>query len=299
MMHERGLDDVVCEALRLDTPAPDLAGWQAMTRRMAAATETVTVGLVGKYVDLPDAYLSVVEALRHGALANDVELDLRWIPSDDVDGLLAASYLEGVHGIVVPGGFGVRGIEGKIQAVRHARENGIPFLGLCLGLQCAVIEFARSRLGLPDANSAEFDPTTANPVIDLMISQQDVEDMGGTMRLGLYPARLVEGSLARSLYGEELIYERHRHRYEVNNRYRKDLETAGLRLSGVSPDDHLVEIIELPEHPYFVASQFHPEFKSRPDRPHPLFAGLIAAATRLARRSRDRAAVEEPVAERR
>jgi CTP synthase len=299
IMHDRGLDDVVCDALRLDTPPPDLAGWEAMTRRMAAATEKVTVGLVGKYVDLPDAYLSVVEALRHGALANDVELDLRWIPSDDVDGLLAASYLEGVHGIVVPGGFGVRGIEGKIQAVRHARENGIPFLGLCLGLQCAVIEFARSRLGLSDANSAEFDPTTANPVIDLMISQQEVEDMGGTMRLGLYPARLAEGSLARSQYGEELVYERHRHRYEVNNRYRKDLEAAGLRLSGVSPDDHLVEIVEIPEHPYFVASQFHPEFKSRPDRPHPLFAGLMAAAARIARRSREESAVEEPVSERR
>ena len=299
MMHARGLDDVVCRTLGLDTPPPDLAGWEAMTRRMAAATEKVTVGLVGKYVDLPDAYLSVVEALRHGALDNDVELDLRWIPSDDVDGLLAASYLEGVHAIVVPGGFGVRGIEGKIQAVRHARENGIPFLGLCLGLQCAVIEFARSRLGLADANSAEFDPTTANPVIDLMISQQEVEEMGGTMRLGLYPARLADGSLARSLYGEELIYERHRHRYEVNNRYRKDLEAAGLRLSGVSPDDHLVEIIELPDHPYFVASQFHPEFKSRPDRPHPLFAGLMAAATRVARRSHAGAAVEEPVPERR
>jgi CTP synthase len=276
------LDDVVCERLELVTPPPDLDRWRKMVEKMDAATDTVTIGLVGKYVDLPDAYLSVVEALNHGALASGVRLDLRWIPSDDVDGLLAPSYLEGVHGIVVPGGFGVRGIEGKIQAVRHARENRIPFLGLCLGLQCAVIEFARSRLGLAEANSAEFDPVTPHPVIDLMGSQQDVEDMGGTMRLGLYPARLAEGSLARSLYREELVYERHRHRHEVNNRYRKDLEAAGLRLSGISPDGQLVEIIELPAHPFFIASQFHPEFKSRPDDAHPLFAGFTAAAARLA-----------------
>jgi len=185
----------------------------------------------------------------------------------------------------VPGGFGVRGIEGKIQAARYARERGMPYLGLCLGLQCAVIEFARSALGLPDANSAEFAPATPHPVIDLMESQQDVEDMGGTMRLGLYAARLAEGSLARRLYGEELIYERHRHRYEVNNRYRADLEAAGLKLSGMSPDGQLVEIVELPDHPFFIASQFHPEFKSRPDAPHPLFAGLVRAAV-ARRRSR-------------
>jgi CTP synthase len=255
-----------------------------MVARLAAATEKVTIGLVGKYVDLPDAYLSVVEALRHGALACDTVLDLRWIPSDEVDGLLAASYLDGVDGIVVPGGFGVRGIEGKIAAVRHARENGIPFLGLCLGLQCAVIEYARHRLGLSDAHSSEFDPTTLHPVIDLLEEQQAVEEMGGTMRLGLYAARLAEGSLARRLYGEELIYERHRHRYEVNNRFRADLEAAGLGLSGISPDGRLVEIIELPGHPYFIASQFHPEFKSRPDAPHPLFAGLVRAAREHRRR---------------
>ena len=249
-----------------------------MVERRAAPKEAVTIGLVGKYVDLPDAYLSVVESLRHGALAANVTLDLRWIPSDEVDGLLSASYLEGLDGIVVPGGFGVRGIEGKIAAVRHARENGIPFLGLCLGLQCAVIEFARHRLGLEDAHSAEFDPTSLHPVIDLMEEQQSVEGMGGTMRLGLYAARLAEGSLAHRLYGEELIYERHRHRYEVNNRFRADLETAGLVMSGISPDGRLVEIIELPGHPYFIASQFHPEFRSRPDAPHPLFAGLLRAA---------------------
>jgi len=278
VLHDGGLDDVVCGRFRLETGPPDLDAWRAMVERLEQASERVTVGVVGKYVDLPDAYLSVVEALGHGALAHGVELDVRWIPSDDLDGLLAESYLEGVDGIVVPGGFGVRGIEGKIQAVRHARERRLPFLGLCLGLQCAVIEFARSRLGLVEADSAEFDPTSPHPVIDLMESQQEVEDKGGTMRLGLYAAKLSEGTLARRLYGEELVYERHRHRYEVNNRYRRDLQDAGLRLSGLSPDGLLVEIIELPEHPFFIASQFHPEFKSRPDRPHPLFAGLVAAA---------------------
>jgi CTP synthase len=297
-LHEAGLDQVICRSLDLHPGPADLAVWRAMVSRLAAATEKVTIGLVGKYIDLPDAYLSVVESLRHGALACDVMLDLRWIPSDEVDGLLAPSYLEGVDGIVVPGGFGVRGIEGKIAAVRHARENRIPFLGLCLGLQCAVIEFARSRLGLSDAHSSEFDPTTPHPVIDLMEEQEAVEEKGGTMRLGLYAARLAEGSLARRLYGEELIYERHRHRYEVNNRYRADLEAAGLSLSGLSPDGRLVEIIELPGHPYFIGSQFHPEFRSRPDAPHPLFAGLMRAA-REHRRQRPAASVDRSaVAER-
>jgi CTP synthase len=215
-----------------------------------------------------------------------------------MEGMLASTHLEGVDGIVVPGGFGVRGIEGKIEAVRFARENQIPFLGLCLGLQCAVIEFSRNRLGLIDANSSEFDPLTPHPVIDLMESQHAVEELGGTMRLGLYAARLAEGSTARRVYGNELIYERHRHRYEVNNRYRPDLEGAGMLLSGISPDDQLVEIIELPEHPYFVASQFHPEFKSRPDDPHPLFAGFMeAAAARHRGESTPAAALEESVAE--
>jgi CTP synthase len=275
---EGGLDEVICERLRLEAPPPDLDSWRAMVTRMAEITDPVSIGLVGKYVDLPDAYLSVVEALRHGALQNGVSLDLRWVPADDVDGLLADSYLDGVDGIVVPGGFGVRGIEGKIQAARYARENGVPYLGLCLGLQCAVIEFARSQLGLTQANSAEFDPVTPHPVIDLMETQQEVAEKGGTMRLGLYAARLAEGSLSRRLYGEELIYERHRHRYEVNNRYRDDLAAAGMLIAGTSPDQRLVEVIELLDHPYFVASQFHPEFKSRPDAPHPLFAGLLAAA---------------------
>jgi CTP synthase len=299
VLHEGGLDSVICRRLDLHTPLPDLAEWRAMVERRAALEDPVTIGLVGKYVDLPDAYLSVVESLRHGALAADAALDLRWIPSDELDGLLSASYLEGLDGIVVPGGFGVRGIEGKIAAVRHARENRIPFLGLCLGLQCAVIEFARHRLGLEDAHSAEFDPTSMHPVIDLMEEQQAVEGMGGTMRLGLYAARLMEGSLARRLYAEELIYERHRHRYEVNNRFRADLEGAGMVMSGISPDGRLVEIIELPDHPYFIASQFHPEFRSRPDAPHPLFAGLMQAAAEHRRRSPSAGRAGAPAAVRR
>ena len=277
-LHEHKLDDVVCRVLGLDTPEPDMSEWEAMVRRMDDAAESVTIGIVGKYVDLPDAYMSVVEALRHGALANDVKLDLRWVPSDEVDGMLASSYLEGMHGIVVPGGFGIRGIEGKIQAIRYAREEEVPFLGLCLGLQCAVIEYARSELGHADAHSGEFDSTSEHRVIDLMADQMDIEDKGGTMRLGVYPAKLVAGSLAHRLYDTEVIYERHRHRYEVNNRFRSDLEAAGLQPSAVSPDDRLVEMVEIPGHPYFIASQFHPELKSRPDDPHPLFTGLLRAA---------------------
>jgi CTP synthase len=279
-LHEAGLDAVVCRELGLETPEPELENWADMVTTMAHPQTSVTIGIVGKYVDLPDAYLSVVEALCHGALASGSAVDVRWIPADDVEGMLAASYLEGVDGILVPGGFGIRGIEGKIQTIRYAREEGIPFLGLCLGLQCAVIEFARNVLGLADANSSEFDPTTPNPVIDLLLDQVDVEDKGGTMRLGIYPAKLTEGSLARRLYNEPLIYERHRHRWEVNNRYRKALEEAGLGLSGLSPDDRLVEVVEVPSHPFFIASQFHPEFKSRPDDPHPLFRGFVAAAVR-------------------
>jgi CTP synthase len=298
VLHDGGLDEVVCKKLAVDAPAPDLTEWRDIVDRMNRPAEPVRVALVGKYVDLPDAYLSVVEALRHGALAAGVALDLRWIASDDMEGLLAETHLQGVDAIVVPGGFGVRGIEGKIEAVRYARENRVPFLGLCLGLQCAVIEFSRNRLGLTGANSTEFDPLTPHPVIALLESQAEVEEFGGTMRLGLYAARLAEGSTARRVYGEELIYERHRHRYEVNNRYRQDLEDAGLALSGVSPDDQLVEIIELPDHPYFIASQFHPEFKSRPDDPHPLFAGLMeAAAARHRELSAAAAARKESVAE--
>ena len=299
-LHEGGLDDVVCRTLHLDTSEPDLAGWAAMVERMDKATTPVKVGIVGKYVDLPDAYLSVVEALRHGAMANDAKVEISWIPAEEVDGLLAESYLDGLDAILVPGGFGIRGVEGKVRSIRYARDNGLPFLGLCLGLQCAVIEYARAELNLGNAHSSEFDPTTDNAVIDLMADQRDVEDKGGTMRLGVYPAKLREGSLARKLYGEALIYERHRHRFEVANRFRKDLEAAGLVASGVSPDDRLVEIVEMPDHPFFIASQFHPELKSRPDDPHPLFVGFIAAALQrkqsggVAADVEDRAVVEPP-----
>jgi len=277
-MQDAGLDEVVCRELGLETPPPDMDEWRAMVERLMSASEPVTIGLVGKYVELPDAYLSVVESLRHSGAALGADVDIRWIPAEEVEGLLAENHLEGLDGIIVPGGFGIRGIEGKIEAIRHAREHGVPFLGLCLGLQCAVIEYARNVLGHVGAHSSEFDPTSRHPVIDLMEDQADVEDLGGTMRLGIYPAKLKPGTLTADLYDEAVIYERHRHRWEVNNRYRKEFEDAGLVFSGLSPDDRLVEIIEVPSHPFFVASQFHPEFKSRPDDPHPLFDGFIGAA---------------------
>ena len=279
-LYDAGLDEVVCRELALEAPDADLDDWRTMVDEMMAPEDRVTIGIVGKYVDLPDAYLSVVEALNHAGRTSRVDVDVRWIPADDVDGLLAESHLEDLDGILVPGGFGIRGVEGKIEAIRHARERGIPFLGLCLGLQCAVIEFSRHVLGLSQAHSSEFDPMTPDPVIDLMESQKDVEDKGGTMRLGLYPARLQEGTLVRTLYGDEVVYERHRHRWEVNNRYRTALSEAGLVLSGTSPDERLVEFIEIADHPYFVATQAHPELISRPDRTHPLFDGFVAAAAK-------------------
>ena len=297
-LHEAGLDDVVLRVLDLEAPPPDIEEWEAMVAAMESPTGSVTIGLVGKYVDLPDAYLSVVEALRHAGRTSDVKVDIRWIPADDVDGMLVESYLEGLDGILVPGGFGIRGIEGKIRSIQYAREQGIPFLGLCLGLQCAVIEYARNVLGLANAHSSEFDPMTSDPVIDLMDTQKDVADKGGTMRLGIYPAKLAEGSLARDLYAEEVVYERHRHRWEVNNRYRQQLQDAGFLLSGMSPDGRLVEFIELPSHPYFIATQAHPELRSRPDAPHPLFEGLVAAARMrrdlVASHERENASVETP-----
>jgi CTP synthase len=278
-LHEAGLDSVVCRELKLEDPDPDLEAWEEMVAAMASPTGEVTIGIVGKYIDLPDAYLSVVEALRHAGRTSRVEVNVRWIAAENIDGMLVDSYLEDLDGILVPGGFGIRGIEGKIQAVRYAREHNVPFLGLCLGLQCAVIEYSRNVLGLTNAHSSEFDPLTPDPVIDLMETQKHVSDKGGTMRLGVYPAKLEEGSLARTLYGSEIVYERHRHRWEVNNSYRQALAEGGMWMSGTSPDDRLVEFVEITDHPYFIATQAHPELVSRPDAPHPLFDGFVAAAT--------------------
>jgi CTP synthase len=285
VLHSEGLDAYVVRRLNLPFRDVDWTEWDDLLRRVHRPTHQVTIALVGKYVDLPDAYLSVSEALRAGGFANDCKVTIRWVTSDDCqtpEG--AARELAGVDAVCIPGGFGVRGIEGKLGAIRHAREHRIPTLGLCLGLQCMVIEYARHVAGLEGANSAEFEETTPHPVIATMADQEDVvagdRDMGGTMRLGLYPAALAEGSLAREVYGSGYVEERHRHRYEVNNRYRDQLQQAGLVFSGTSPDGHLVEYVELPRdvHPYFVATQAHPEFRSRPARAHPLFAGLVAAA---------------------
>jgi CTP synthase len=281
VLHDEGLDDYVCRVLHLDENPPDLGSWKALVQRVEAADVDVTIGLVGKYINLPDAYLSVVEALKHGGYGCGARVAIDWIAADEAEGLLTEGRLHDLDGIVVPGGFGFRGIEGKIAAAGYAREHKVPYLGLCLGLQCAVIEFARDVCSLAGANSSEFDPSTPHPVIDLMDEQRDVVDMGGTMRLGAWPARLLPGTLARAAYGDdEIVYERHRHRYEVNNRYRAQLEEAGLICSGTSPDGRLVEYVELASarHPFFVATQAHPEFKSRPDRPHPLFAAFVGAS---------------------
>lgn len=280
LLEEQNLSDKVINRLQLEATPADMTEWKEMVNKMKVLEDTVTIAIVGKYVQLKDAYISIVEALQHGGLAHGVAVNIKWMLAEDLEksNLDFKKLFRGVHGILVPGGFGERGIEGKISAIRYARKQKLPFLGICLGMQCAVIEFARNVLGLKGANSSEFDPDTPYPVIALMPEQLDVEEMGGTMRLGLYPCKLKEGSLARELYGEEIIYERHRHRYEFNNQFRKRMEEKGLSLSGLSPDERLVEIIELSEHPWFLGSQFHPEFKSRPNRPHPLFAGFIGAA---------------------
>jgi len=285
VLHSEGLDAYVVRKLNLPFRDVDWTDWDLLLQRVHRPSKQVTVALVGKYVDLPDAYLSVTEALRAGGFANDAKVNIRWVSSDDCESPAgAARELDGVDGVLVPGGFGIRGIEGKLGAIRHAREHRIPTLGLCLGLQCMVIEGARSLAGLDDANSAEFDPATPHPVIATMADQRDVvageRDMGGTMRLGLYPAKLAEGSLVREAYGEPYVEERHRHRYEVNNDYRRRLEDAGLVFSGTSPDGRLVEFVELPRdvHPFFVGTQAHPELRSRPTRAHPLFAAFIGAA---------------------
>src|SRR4051794_21075905 len=295
VLHEEGLDDYVCKMLQLNEHEADLTEWHALVNRIRAADQEVRIGLVGKYVNLPDAYLSVVEVLKHGGYACGAKVVVDWISADDTEGLLAEGRLHDLDGIVVPGGFGVRGIEGKIAAAAYAREHKVPYLGLCLGLHCAVIEFARDACGLVGANSSEFDPISPHPVIDLMDEQKAVVDMGGTMRLGAYPPKLVAGSVARAAYGDEGVYERHRHRYEVNNRYRQVLEDHGMVLSGTSPDGLLVEFIELPRatHPFFVATQAHPEFKSRPNRPHPLFAAFVQAALERAEGRRPRLPITE------
>ena len=278
VLQDEGLDDFVVDRLRLETEeAPDMSEWKALVKRIDDADRPVKIGLIGKYVSLPDAYLSVAESLKHAGFFHNADLEIEWIASDDLETANLDEVLGGVDGILVPGGFGVRGIEGKIQAVKYARENEIPFLGICLGLQCAVIEFARNVAGLEGANSAEFDPSSPFPVVDVLAGQ-DLSSLGGTMRLGAYPCKLKAGSKAAAAYDGELIYERHRHRYEVNPRIRRKLEDAGLVCSGESPNGTLVEIIELPDHPWFVAGQFHPEFKSRPDRPHPLFRDFVGAS---------------------
>ena len=284
MFEAAGLGDLVVGVLGLDdrVQTADLAAWRALVERIKRPKRELEVALVGKYIELPDAYLSVTEALRHAGWAHDRSIRVRWVDSETLTPATVDERLAGVAGVLVPGGFGHRGIEGKVIAARYARERGVPYLGLCLGLQCAVIEFARHALGLEQANSTEFDLFTPDPVIDFMPDQRDLEDKGGTMRLGLYPARLTPGTKAAAAYGTEVIYERHRHRFEVNNAYRQELERAGMILSGQSPDGRLVEIIELRDHPWFVASQFHPEFKSRPDRPHPMFSAYVEACVATA-----------------
>jgi CTP synthase len=249
-----------------------------MVERMRHPRHEVEIAVVGKYVAAPDAYLSVVEALTHGGAAHDTRVKIRWVPSEDLEHQPADRVLDGVDGILVPGGFGSRGVEGMVVAARYARERKIPYFGICLGMQVAVIEIARNVCGLEGANSSEFDPDTPHPVVDLMPDQADVDNLGGTMRLGLYPCVLEEGSLSRELYGEAVVYERHRHRFELNNAYRSVLADAGLRFVGASPDGRLVEMVELPDHPWFIGCQFHPEWRSRPNRPHPLYRGFVGAA---------------------
>lgn len=276
-LEREGLAQSVCHHLGLENRVPDLSEWTEMVQRAENSHKTVKIALVGKYVELHDAYLSVAEALRHGGIVNDASVDIEWIDSEKITAENAAETFRDCGGIIVPGGFGCRGIEGMIESIRYARENKIPFFGICLGMQMSVIEFARNVLGKTEANSTEFGETP-DPVIDIMENQKNIMQKGGTMRLGLYPCRLGQNSMCRELYGKELIYERHRHRWEFNNAYRKELTGAGMRIAGLSPDERLVEIVELPDHPWFVGVQFHPEFKSRPNKPHKLFADFIRAS---------------------
>lgn len=281
MLKKEGLDDIVIEKLGLTCGEADLREWEEIVEKVKNPRAFVNIAVVGKYVELPDAYMSVAEALRHGGIYHEAAVNILWVSAEEMERRDPAELLAEADGILVPGGFGDRGIEGKIRAINYAREKGIPFLGICLGMQCAVIEFARNVAGLKGANSSEFGDTPY-PVIDLLPEQKDIEEMGGTMRLGIYPCKLASDSRAYTAYGEELIYERHRHRFEFNNEFREQLTELGLVISGTSPDGRLVEIVELPDHPWFVATQFHPEFKSRPNRPHPLFRDFVGAALKRA-----------------
>ncbi len=282
-MEKENLAKVACQALHLDCPEPDLTDWVTMVDALRHPDKDVTIALVGKYIALHDAYISVVEALKHGGIAERATVNIKWVDSEDVTDENAADIFSDVSGILVPGGFGSRGVEGKIAAARYARENGLPYLGLCLGMQVAIVEFARHVCGYNDAHSIELDPNTTHPVIALMPDQNGVEDIGGTLRLGSYPCILDKSSRAYSVYGTDRIEERHRHRYEVNNDFRAALTEKGLRLCGTSPDGRIVEMIEISDHPWFIATQAHPELKSRPNRPHPLFRGFVEAAIKHAR----------------
>jgi len=277
-LREQGLDDIVVNHLKLEAGQPDMTEWESLVQRVKSLEKTTEIAIVGKYVALHDAYLSIVESLGHAGIDANSDVKLRWVNAEELTDDNVAEALSGVHGILVPGGFGDRGIEGKIVAIRHARENQVPFFGICLGMQVAVIEYARHVAGLRGANSSEIDSSTSYPVIDLLPEQKDIEDLGGTMRLGLYPCKISEDTLAWRAYGDELVYERHRHRYEFNNEYKEQIEKAGLKFSGTSPDGRLAEIVELPGHPWFLAVQFHPEFTSRPNRPQPLFRDFVRAA---------------------
>ena len=280
MMQKEGLDRIVLEKLNMEYSPANMTEWEKMVYKIKNPGKKVKIAVVGKYVALPDAYISVTEALHHAGIANDTEVKIQWVNSEEIEaeGTDLAEVFMGCKGILVPGGFGTRGVEGKIKAIQYARENNIPFLGICLGMQCAVVEFARHVCGMDDANSTEFNPETQYPVIDLMSSQQNVEEKGGTMRLGAYPCKVMADTHTKAAYGEDLIHERHRHRFEFNNVYRQELQDKGMVIAGTLPDDSLVEVVEVKDHPWFVGAQFHPELKSRPNNPHPLFTDFVKAA---------------------
>ena len=284
-MEAEGLAKVACECLKLECPTPNLDDWKQMVNDLRNPDKEVNIALVGKYTQLHDAYISVVEALKHGGIASHATVNIKWVDSEHLNGENIQDILKDTQGIIIPGGFGDRGVEGMILAANNARVNQIPYLGLCLGMQVAIVEFARNICGMHDAHSIELNPHTTHPVISLMPDQDGIEDIGGTLRLGSYPCVLDKTSKAYTLYGEETIHERHRHRYEVNNDYRNSLTDKGLKLCGISPDGRIIEMIELPEHPWFLATQAHPELKSRPNRPHPLFKGFIEAAIKTGRKN--------------